>query len=97
LDTEEKLAAMELRMAYIRDHSLASMMPAGLTAKQAETAYRNALHRSGFTKANGCNNHAARHHFAQQEINGGKSRWEVSVSLGHHRLAIIDSYVPRQR
>lgn len=95
LDSDEKLAAMELRMAYIRDNNLTSMMPAGLSAKQAETAYRNALHRAGFTRANECNNHAARHYFAQQEIASGKSRWEVSLSLGHHRLSILASYVPR--
>lgn len=95
LDTEEKLTAMELRMAHIRANNLTSMMPAGLTAKQAETAYRNSLYRAGFTRANECNNHAARHFFAQQEIAAGKSAWEVSVSLGHHRLSILASYVPR--
>lgn len=95
LDTPEKLAAMELRMSYIRENGLKSMMPAGLKATQAENAFRNALHRAGFTKENGCNNHAARHRYAQQEVASGVSRWEVSLSMGHHRQSIIDAYVPK--
>jgi site-specific recombinase XerD len=95
LDTPEKLAAMELRMAHIRDNGLRSMMPVGLEAKAAEKAYKNALNRAGFTRGNGCNPHAARHHWAQQEKASGKSAWEISESLGHHRLSVLSAYIKK--
>ena len=95
LDSSDKLAAMELRMTHIRDNGFRSMMPKGLDATQAETAFRNALNRAGFTKQNGCNNHAARHRYAQQEDASGKSRWELSAEMGHHRISIMNAYVPK--
>lgn len=97
LNTEEKRTAMEARMAYIRDSGHKSIMPAGLSLAQALNAFKNCLQRAGFTKENGCNPHAARHHYAQQEVAGGRSRWDVSLSMGHHRISIISAYVPKAK
>jgi len=80
---------------YIVARGQQSLIPAGMTLKEAYTIQRDALREAGAAKQRGSHAHALRHAYAQRRIAEGASASEVAEELGHGRTDVIDAYVPR--
>jgi site-specific recombinase XerD len=80
---------------HIEANGKTSLIPSNLDLKQGLKKQANILHRLGATKENSAHAHALRHHYAQQQIQEGLSKKDVSEALGHSREEIVAHYVPK--
>ncbi|BCG46564.1 hypothetical protein GEOBRER4_n1365 [Citrifermentans bremense] len=92
VDTPEKVAAVAALKEYLTATGAKSLIPAGMTLKEAYDFQRNALHRAGATKENGANAHLARHGYAQALKEAGVEREAIAMDLGHGRTDVISHY-----
>ncbi|WP_319466455.1 site-specific integrase [uncultured Pseudodesulfovibrio sp.] len=86
---------LERVQAHIEANRKISLIPPDLSLKQGLKKQANLLHRLGATKENASHAHSLRHHYAQQLIQAGLSKQEVSEELGHSREEIVAHYVPK--
>jgi site-specific recombinase XerD len=92
VDSPEKGAAVAALKEHLAATGAKSLIPAGMTLKQAYDFQRNALHRVGATKENGANAHLARHGYAQALKKAGVDREAIVRDLGHGRLDVLSHY-----
>ena len=82
---------------YMRDHHQKSIMPPDLNLKQSYDKMSNDVHRMGGLKklddGSSANQHAQRHGYAQERLEGGATRAELAEELGHGRVEVVKHYV----
>ena len=77
---------------FVQEKSQKSLIPNGMTLKQAYDRQRNDLHRVGATKAVRANAHALRHAYVQELGSQGVPRSELAKRLGHGREEVLKHY-----
>lgn len=92
VDKPEKGAILAALKEHLQATGGKSLIPAGMTLKQAYDFQRNTLHRLGATKENGANAHLARHAYAQGLKDLGVDRKAIAEDLGHGRIEVLSHY-----
>lgn len=77
---------------YVQDKGQISLIPNGMTLKQAYDRQRNDLHRLGATKAVRANAHALRHAYVQSQSARGVPKNELASRIGHGREEVLKHY-----
>lgn len=90
--SDEQRAVVAAVRDYLERTGQRSLCPAEKTLQQAYDCQKNAVSRSGGTKAEGANMHVQRHDFAQV-LALTASRQEVAETLGHNRDSVVAHYV----
>lgn len=92
IETQAQRDILRAVHEHIRADNGKSLIPAGLTLKQALKKQANDNHRCGGTKANNANNHLWRHEKAQNLGREGKSDKDIAEYLGHGREGVTKHY-----
>ena len=77
---------------FVQDKGQTSLIPNGMTLKQAYDRQRNDLHRLGATKAVRANAHALRHAYVQSQGARGVPTDELASRIGHGREEVLKHY-----
>jgi len=80
---------------YVRENGLTSLIPKKFDKAEGIQHQKEKLDKFGAHKSTNSNAHAARHHYAQEQIKAGASRADVAEKLGHGREEVVSHYVPR--
>lgn len=92
IETESQAQLLNNVEQYLRKTSQKTLVPKGMSLKQAYDRQRNDLYRLGAIKKEKANAHVLRHAFVQDMCTKGISKTEIAERIGHGRTEALKHY-----